>query len=87
MRPESRSAQLLHDIPPPRAALQRELRITVGVMLGQPAPQRLARCRTDLAPAHQPVAVHVIKRDLLSVHVQAAYHRHRDLLELLKQLV
>jgi hypothetical protein len=31
--------------------------------------------------------VHVSKRDLLSVDVQAAYYRHRDLLELLKRLV
>jgi hypothetical protein len=45
------------------------------------------RASVDVWAGHQPVAVHVIKRDLLSVHVQAAYHRHRDLLELLKQLV
>ncbi|EUA23717.1 hypothetical protein I553_5079 [Mycobacterium xenopi 4042] len=33
---------------------------------------------------HQPVVVHVIERDLLPVHVKTAYHRHRDLLKLLK---
>jgi hypothetical protein len=53
-------------------------------VLTQPAPQRIARGRTDLTPPHQAVAVHVIKRDLLSMHVETAYYRHRDLLELLK---
>jgi len=33
---------------------------------------------------HQAVVIHVIEGDLLPVHVQAAYHRHRDLLEFLK---
>src|SRR6185437_15697189 len=63
---------------------QRELPIPVRAVLGQPAPQCLAGCRADLTPVHQPVVIDVIEGDLLSMHVQAAYHCHRDLLELLK---
>ena len=33
---------------------------------------------------HQSVVIDVIEGDLLPMHVQAAYHGHRDLLELLK---
>jgi hypothetical protein len=55
-------------------------------VLGKPAPQRLPRRRVDLTPAHPSVVVHVIEGDLLPVHVQPAYHRHWDLLELLKKL-
>src|SRR6516164_4918544 len=76
--------QLFADVAPPGAALQRELASTIWAVLSQPGSQRLARRRTNLTPAHQPVTVDVIERDLLSVHVQTAYHRHRDLLELLK---
>ena len=68
--PTPAAGQLLADIPPPGAALQRELRVPVRAVLGQPAPQRLPRRRTDLTPAHQPVVIHVIERDLLSVHVK-----------------
>ena len=48
MRTHTRSRQLLDHIPPPGAALQRKLTITIGAMLGQPAPQRLACRRPDL---------------------------------------
>ena len=33
---------------------------------------------------HQSVVIDVIEGDLLPMHVQAAYHGHRDLLEFLK---
>jgi hypothetical protein len=85
MHAHTRSGQLLGDVPPPSAALQRELAIPIRAVPGQPHPQRRPRRRADLTPPHQPVAVHVIERDLLPVHVETAYHRHQwDLLELLK---
>jgi len=80
----ARGGQLLAHIPPPGAALQRELRVPVRAVLGQPTPQHVPRRRADLAPPHQAVVVHIIERDLLPMHVKPAYHRHRDLLELLK---
>src|SRR5687767_10639917 len=83
MHLDSRAHQLFADVPPPGAALQREL-ATIGPALAQPAPQRRAGGRTDLTPMHQPVVVHIIERHLLSMHVEPAYHCHRDLLELLK---
>jgi hypothetical protein len=87
MHPQPRGRQLLTHVPPPGAALQRELRVPVRAVLGQPAPQRLPGCRAELTPVHQAVAVHIIERDLVPMHVQPAYHRHAwDLLELLKQL-
>src|ERR1700737_3253864 len=87
MRHHTGGRQLFDHIPPPGATLQRELAITIRAVLAQPAPQRLARGRTNLTPVHQAVVIHVIKRDLLSVHVKAAYHGHRDLLELLKHFL
>ena len=45
-----RRGQLLDHIPPPGAALQRELRVPVRAVLAQPAPQRRPRRRTDLTP-------------------------------------
>ena len=84
MHTQSGGRQLLADIAPPGAALQREIRVPIPKMLGQPAPQRLPGRRTNLTPVHQAVVIHVIEGDLLPVHVQAAYHRHRDLLEFLK---
>jgi hypothetical protein len=82
MRHHPRGRQLLAHIPPAGAALQRELAISIRAVLGQPMSQRLPRGRTDLTPVHQPVVVYIIERDLLSVHVQAAYDGHRDLFEL-----
>jgi hypothetical protein len=86
MHTHAGGCQLVTHVPPPGAALQREIRVPVRAVLSQPCPQRLPRRRADLTPVHQSVVVHVIKGDLLSVHVQTAYYRHWDLLELLKQI-
>ncbi|VAZ70883.1 hypothetical protein LAUMK4_00623 [Mycobacterium persicum] len=87
MRHHPRHGQLLDHIPPPGTALQRELRVPARAVLTQPTPQHLAGCRPDLTPVHHTVVVHVIKRDLLPVHVKPAYHRHQwDLLKLPKTL-
>jgi hypothetical protein len=84
MHIHARGRALLADIPPPGAALQRELTIPIGTVLGQPAAQRFPRRRTNLTQVHQTVLIDEIDRDLLSMHVQTAYDRHRDLLALLK---
>jgi hypothetical protein len=82
MHTHTRGRQLFTHVPPPSPALQREIRISACALLGQPAPQRRPRCRADLTPPHQTVIVYVIERDLLSMHVETAYHRHWDLLKL-----
>jgi hypothetical protein len=53
-------------------------------VLDQQTPQRLPGRWTDLTPVHQTVIIDVIESDLPPMHVETAYHRHRDLLELLK---
>ncbi|MGP0081528.1 hypothetical protein, partial [Mycobacterium sp.] len=85
MHPHPGGGQLLADIAPPGATLHRELAVTVWTVFSQPVSQRLARRRTNLPPMHQPLVIDIVERNLLSVHVQAAYHRHQwDLLEFLK---
>ena len=87
MRRRTRRGQLLDHIPPPGAALYRDLRVPGRAVLAQPAPQRRAGSRTDLPAAHQPgTGIHVVERDLLPMHVKSAYHRHWDLLKLPKKL-
>ena len=75
--PMPAAADLAQTIPPPGAALQRELAITIRAVLGQPAPQRTTRGRTNPTPPHHTVVIHVIERDLLPVHVKATYDCHR----------
>jgi hypothetical protein len=72
MHPHARSRQFLAHIPPPGAALQRELAVPLRAMFAQSPPQRFPRRRPDLTPMHQPVVIHVTERDLLPVHVQPA---------------
>jgi len=85
MRHHTRSGQLLHHEPPPGAALHRDIPATVGAVLTQPATQHISRGRTNLTPPdHSRVDVHVIERDLLSMHVETTYDRHWDLLTLPK---
>jgi hypothetical protein len=68
--------QFLDHVPPPGAALQRELGVPIRATLGQPRPQRRAGCRPDLTEPNQPVVIHIVERDLLPMHVKPAYHRH-----------
>jgi hypothetical protein len=81
MRLEPGSRDLLHHIPPTRAALHRQRHLAVGstsdlpaepptkptpVWLPDPAPPLLARL--DLDP---------VEGDLSSVQIQPTYHRHQ----------
>jgi len=85
MRHRPGSGQLLHHIPPSSAALQGEFSVPVRAMLAQPLPQSQAGSRTDLTRANfSGYGVHVVECQLLPMHVEAAYDRHLDLLELLK---
>ena len=75
--------QLLHDIPPPGAPLDRERDILAAVEPRQPGPQVLPVGRADLAAAHLPgLGVEVVEGDLFPVDIQPAYDGHRDLLKL-----
>ena len=75
--------QLLGDIPPPGAPLDRERDIITAGEPGQPGPQVLPVSRADLATAHLPGhGVEVVEGDLLPVDIQPAYDGHRDLLKL-----
>ena len=67
--PAAANSSLTYRHPVP--ALQRELAIPVRTMLAQPAPQRLPCRWTNLTPCTNPVVVHVIKGDLLSMHIKA----------------
>jgi len=83
MRRDADRGQLLGDIPPPGASLDRERDVIAAGEPGQPGPQVLPVGRGDLAALHLPGAgVEVVERDLLSVDIQPAYDGHRDLLKL-----
>ncbi len=83
MRPDPCRHQLLDDVPPPGAALDRKLDGDPG-KLGQPGPQPLPVGGEDPPPADLAgLGVDVVESDLLPVHVQAAYDCHGDLLMLL----
>jgi hypothetical protein len=75
--------QLFDHIPPPGAALHRERRIGQSIETAQPHRQIPPVRRRDLPPAQLAGSgVDVIEGELLSVDVQSAYDRHRDLLKL-----
>jgi hypothetical protein len=83
VRRDAGRGQLLGDIPPPRAPLDRERDVPGAAEPGQPGPQVLPVGRGDLAALHLPGAgAGVAERDLLPVDIQPAYDRHRDLLKL-----
>ena len=83
MRRDPGRGQLLHDVPPPRAPLDRERDILQAAEPGQPGAQALPVSRGDLAALHLPGhGVEVVEGDLLPVDIQPAYDGHRDLLEL-----
>ena len=83
MRGASDRGQLLGDIPPPGAPLQRERDIVTAGEPRQPGPQVRAVSRGDLAapdlPSH---GVETVEGQLLPVDIQPAYDGHRDLLKL-----
>jgi hypothetical protein len=77
--------QLLRDVPPPSAPLDRERGIPAAVEPRQPGPQVHPVRRGDLAAAHLTgLGVEIVERDLLPVNIQPAYDGHRDLLKLPK---
>ena len=83
MRRDAGRGQLLGDIPPPGAPLDRERDVLAAGEPGQPGPQVLPVGRADLATAHLPGhGVEVVESDLLPVDIQPAYDGHRDLLKL-----
>ena len=83
MRHDPGSRQLLRDIPPPSAPLDRERGILTASEPRQPGPQVLPVSRADLPAAHLPGhGAGVVEGDLLPVNIQPAYDRHRDLLKL-----
>ena len=83
MHRDAGRGQLLGDIPPPRARLQRERDILAAGEPGQPGAQVRPVGRGDLAAAHLPgPGVEVVEGDLLPVDIQPAYDGHRDLLKL-----
>jgi hypothetical protein len=83
MRRDPSRSQLLRDIPPPGAPLDRERGILNAGEPGQPGPQVRPVGRADLAALHLPGrGVEVVEGDLLPVDIQPAYDGHRDLLTL-----
>ena len=83
MRRDPGRGQLLCDIPPPGAPLDRERDVITAGEPRQPGPQVLPVGRGDLAALHLPgPGVEIVESDLLPVNIQPAYDRHRDLLKL-----
>jgi len=70
VRRDPGGGQLLGDVPPPGARLQRESDVTATVEPGQPGPQVLPVRRTDLAALHLPgPGVEIVESDLSSFRV------------------
>src|SRR5229473_1062900 len=83
MRRDAGRGQLLGDIPPPGAPLDRERDVIAAVEPRQPGPQVRPVSRADLAAPHLPGhGVEIVEGDLLPVDIQPAYDGHRDLLKL-----
>jgi hypothetical protein len=75
--------QLLRDVPPAGAPLQRERHVVPAGEPRQPGTQVRAVSRGNLAALHLPgPGVQVVERELLPVDIQPAYDGHRDLLKL-----
>jgi len=83
VRRDTSGGQLLRDVAPAGAPLQRERDVITAGEPHQPGTQVRAVGRGDLAPHHLPRhGVQVVERELLPVDIQPAYDRHRDLLKL-----
>jgi hypothetical protein len=83
MRRDTGRSQLLRDVPPAGAPLQRERDVITAGEPHQPGTQVHAVGRGDLAPLHLPGhGIQVVERELLPVDIQPAYDGHRDLLKL-----
>jgi hypothetical protein len=83
MRLQASGRQLLREIPPPGAPLDRERDIAPAGEPGQPGPHLLPVGRGDLAAFDLPGrGAGIVESDLLPVDIQPAYDRHRDLLTL-----
>jgi hypothetical protein len=83
MRRDAGRGQLLSDIPPPGAPLDREPDVLAAVEPRQPGPQVLPVRRGDLPALHLPgLGIEVVEGDLLPVNIQPTYDGHRDLLKL-----
>ena len=81
-RRDAGPGQLLGDVPPAGARLQRERNVIAAREPRQPLPQPRPVGRGDLAPLHLPrPGVQIVERDLLGGY-QPAYDGHRDLLKL-----
>jgi hypothetical protein len=77
MRLGPRGQQLLHDIPPAGAALQREMHVVLAGEPGQPIAQMLPVGRGDPAAAQLPGhGVEILEGQLAAVHVECAYDAH-----------
>ena len=83
VRRDAGPGQLLRDVPPAGAPLQRERDVIAAGEPHQPGSQVRPVGRGDLAALHLPRhGVQVIERELLPVDVEPAYDGHRDLLKL-----
>jgi hypothetical protein len=83
MRRDPGRGQLLRDIPPPGAPLDRERGILPVSEPRQPRPQVLPVRQAYLATAYLPGhGIQIVEGDLLPANNQPAYDRHRDLLTL-----
>jgi hypothetical protein len=83
MRRDAGPGQLLRDVPPAGAPLQRERDVVLAGEPRQPVTQVRAVGRGNLAALRLPGrGVQVVERELLPVDIQPAYDGHRDLLKL-----
>ena len=83
MRRDAGEGQLLGDVPPAGAPLQRERGVVAAGEPRQPRAQVRAVSRGDLAPLDLPGhGVEIVEGELLPVDIQPAYDGHRDLLKL-----
>jgi hypothetical protein len=83
VRRDAGPGQLLRDVPPAGAPLQRERDVVPAGEPREPGPQVNTVSRGDLASLHLPRhGVQVAGRELLPVDIQPAYDGHRDLLKL-----
>jgi hypothetical protein len=83
VRRDAGRGQLLRDVPPAGAPLQRERDVIAASEPHQPGPQVRPVGRGDLAALHLPGrGVEIVERELLPVDIQPAYDGHRDPLKL-----